>query len=276
MHLTLIQWILSIFSGGVVGFSLGLLGGGGSIMAVPLLMYLVGINKPHLVVGTTALSVSLNAFINLIPHWRAHHVRWLPAIIFAIPGILGAAVGSELGKVVNGKDLLFLFSILMIIISVMMMRKARATSNVAATSPAGATMGTAPVSPTSRHPRQVEKEAGSGFVVGALSGFFGIGGGFLIVPGLLFSSGMTMIEAVGSSLLAVGAFGMTTTVTYSLSGLVSPLVALVFLVGGVAGGWGGAALATRLSNNKATLNYVFSIVIILMAIYMGYKNLAVL
>jgi len=274
MHLTAIQWALAIFSGGVVGFSLGLLGGGGSIMAVPLLMYLVGLHKPHLVIGTTALAVSLNAFLNLIPHWRAHHVRWRPAIIFAIPGIVGAAAGSALGKLVDGKDLLFVFAILMIVIAVIMVRDVHASRP-----PEGVSQPTNGINPSAaRGPtadKRAEEESGAGFLVGALSGFFGIGGGFLIVPGLLFSSGITMIEAVGSSLFAVGVFGLTTAVNYSLSGLVSPLIALIFLLGGVAGGWAGAALATRLSNHKSTLTYVFAIVIILMAIYMGYKNLSV-
>jgi uncharacterized membrane protein YfcA len=277
VHLTVIQWILSVFSGGVVGFSLGLLGGGGSIMAVPLLMYVVGLNKAHLVVGTTALAVALNSFLNLIPHWRAHHVRWGPAIIFAIPGVVGAAAGSSLGKLVHGKDLLFLFAILMLVIAVLMIRTARAGAPApGAVAPPAPNRASRALTPAVPRARRMAGEAGAGFLVGALSGFFGIGGGFLVVPGLLFSSGITMIEAVGSSLLAVGAFGLTTAVNYSLSGLVSPVIALVFLLGGVAGGWGGAALATRLSADKSTLTYIFSTVIIAMAIYMGYYNLTVL
>lgn len=235
-------------------------------MAVPLLMYLVGIRQPHLVIGTTALAVSLNAFLNLLPHWRAHHVRWRPAIIFAVPGIVGAAAGSALGKILNGKDLLFIFAILMVVVAVMMIRNVHQSSQ------------NTDVKKSDRRSATTlaEEESGAGFLVGALSGFFGIGGGFLIVPGLLFSSGMSMIEAVGSSLFAVGTFGLTTAVNYALSGFVSPVIALVFLLGGMSGGWGGAVLATRLSHRKGMLTYVFAIVIILMAIYMGYKNLSIL
>ncbi|PSR24151.1 MAG: hypothetical protein C7B45_00635 [Sulfobacillus acidophilus] len=270
VHLTAIQWILAIFSGGIVGFSLGLLGGGGSIMAVPLLMYLVGIRQAHLVIGTTALAVSLNSFLNLLPHWRAHHVRWRPAIVFAVPGIVGAAAGSALGKILNGKDLLFIFAILMVVVAIVMVRNVRRAPNSQASRGDNQQLHPGGRSPTTL----AEEEAGTGFLVGALSGFFGIGGGFLIVPGLLFSSGMTMIEAVGSSLFAVGTFGLTTAVNYAISGLVSPVIALIFLMGGVSGGWAGAVLATRLSQQKGLLTYVFAGVIILMAIYMGYKNLS--
>ena len=78
--LTLGQNIDCILAGVIVGFSLGLIGGGGSILAVPLLLYWVGVHNPHLVIGTTALAVGINAFINLIPHARAGNVRWAVAI----------------------------------------------------------------------------------------------------------------------------------------------------------------------------------------------------
>src|SRR5579859_7775230 len=94
--MTIAQHLLAVLSGGIVGFSLGLLGGGGSILAVPLLLYLVGYHDPHVVIGTTALAVALTAYANLIPHWRIGNVRWLPAIAFAIPGVLGAALGAQI------------------------------------------------------------------------------------------------------------------------------------------------------------------------------------
>src|SRR5512143_1189823 len=101
--------LLSVFSGSLVGFALGLLGGGGSILAVPLLVYLVGGKDPHVAIGTSALAVSANAFANLIAHARAGNVKWPCAIVFAIAGILGAAAGATLGRQVNGQHLLFLF-----------------------------------------------------------------------------------------------------------------------------------------------------------------------
>ncbi|MDE1980549.1 MAG: sulfite exporter TauE/SafE family protein, partial [Betaproteobacteria bacterium] len=120
--LTLTQHILSVVSGVAVGFTLGLIGGGGSILAVPLLLYLVGYPNPHVVIGTTALAVSINAYLNLIPHARAGNVRWKEAVIFAIVGAIAAYIGSTLGKAVDGKKLLFLFAILMLVIAALMIR----------------------------------------------------------------------------------------------------------------------------------------------------------
>jgi len=101
--LTWVQDVLAVLSGGAVGFSLGLIGGGGSILAVPLLLYVVGIGDAHVAIGTSALAVSANAFANLVGHWRAGNVRWSCAATFAIAGIAGAAIGSSLGKLVDGQ-----------------------------------------------------------------------------------------------------------------------------------------------------------------------------
>lgn len=118
--MTIEQWVLTVASGGIVGFTLGLIGGGGSILAVPLMLYVVGVQDPHMIIGSTAFAVSINAFLNLIPHARAGHVHWKPAIIFAVPGAMGAFFGSTLGKLVPSKQLLFLFALLMIYMAIKM------------------------------------------------------------------------------------------------------------------------------------------------------------
>ena len=258
--LTPIQTGLAIFSGVIVGFSLGLIGGGGSILAVPLLMYLVGLDRPHLVIGTTALAVSINAYINLYPHWRAGHIRWKAAIWFAVPGILGDFIGSSLGKLVNGKDLLFLFAILMLVVAILMLRPRRDNGRGGYE--------------WSRH--DFWRVLPAGLAVGFVSGFFGIGGGFLIVPGLVFATGMPLIMAIGSSLFSVGTFGLTTAVNYALSGLVAWLVVVEYVAGGAVGGFLGTHLATRLSGHKRLLNYVFSGIIVVVALYMMDLNLSAL
>ncbi|CAB1128790.1 putative membrane transporter protein PD_1894 [Candidatus Hydrogenisulfobacillus filiaventi] len=260
MHETALQAVLAIFAGSLVGFSLGLIGGGGSILAVPLLLYLVGLHDPHLVIGTTALAVSFNAFFNLLPHWRAGHVRWCAAIAFSIPGIIGSYLGSTLGKAINGKALLFLFAILMLVVAFNMVRNRRVTGSGG----------------FGWRPSMLRRIIPAGLGVGLLSGFFGIGGGFLIVPGLVFSTGMSMINAIGTSLFSVGAFGLTTALNYAASGLVDWLVVVEYIAGGMAGGVLGAMLATRLSHRKEALQYIFAAVVVAVAIYMLYKNLAVL
>ena len=218
-HLSVLQSILSVFSGGIVGFTLGLIGGGGSILAVPLLLYLVGLRDPHVVIGSTALAVSVNAFMNLIPHLRSGNVRWKAAVLFAIPGVIGAFVGSIFRKMVNDNEILFLFAILMIVIAIFMLRPAKQATAISR-SVGVKTLRVVP----------------SGFPTGAIAGFFGIGGGFLIVPGLVFSTGMGMIEAIATSLFSVGTFGLTTAVSYALSGLVDWYVVGLYIVGGLADG----------------------------------------
>jgi uncharacterized membrane protein YfcA len=203
--LTPIQQVLVVISGLLVGFILGLIGGGGSILAVPLLLYFVGYHHPHIVIGTTAVAVALTAYANLFTHWRAGTVRWKPAILFAIPGVIGAAVGAQVGKVFPGTSLLFLFALLMIVIALLLLRSGGSSSS----------------RPTPPGTSKLVWIFPVGFGVGLLAGFFGIGGGFLIVPGLMFATGMPLLNAVGSSLFSVGMFGTTTGITYSIAGLVN-------------------------------------------------------
>jgi uncharacterized membrane protein YfcA len=108
--------------------------------------------------------------------------------------------------------------------------------------------------------------------VGLLSGFFGIRGGFLIVPGLLFATGMPLINAIGTSLFAVGAFGLATATNYAISGLVDWKIAGEFIVGGLIGGWLGMRLGCRIASHKSALNTIFAFVIFAVAIYMFYRT----
>jgi uncharacterized membrane protein YfcA len=258
--LTLFQQVLAVFSGALVGFTLGLIGGGGSILAVPLLLYVVGYHNPHVVIGTTALAVALTAYINLIPHWKIGNVRWLPAIAFAIPGVVGAALGAQIGKVVPGKQLLFLFALLMVGVAITMLRPAKSTAP----------------KPVHTGKTMIARTTPVGFLVGSLSGFFGIGGGFLIVPGLMFATGMPLLNAIGTSLFSVGMFGTTTAITYAFSGLINWVIALEYIAGGVLGGLAGARLAMHLGKQKKTLSRIFAGVILLVAVYMLSVNITAL
>ena len=105
-----------------------------------------------------------------------------------------------------------------------------------------------------------------------MSGFFGIGGGFLIVPGLMLATGMPILNAVGSSLLAVGAFGITTAANYALSGWVDWLLSAVFVAGGILGGLGGVKLAHGLAARRGLLNTVFACLIFVVAAYVLYRS----
>jgi uncharacterized membrane protein YfcA len=252
------QGVLGLASGVLVGFSLGLVGGGGSVLAVPLMVYVVGVTDAHVAIGTSAIAVATNAAINLSNHARGGTVIWSCALLFAAAGIFGAFGGSLLGKMLDGQKLLALFGLVMLVIALLML-KTRAR------------IGLPDVKMNWTNSPAI---VGLGLATGTLSGFFGIGGGFLIVPALMLATGMPIINAVSSSLVAVTTFGLTTALSYAWSGLVSWELAAFFIAGGIAGGLLGTRLARHLSERRGALNIVFATVIIAVAIYMLARNLS--
>ena len=249
--MTSLPVISAVLSGAVVGFSLGVIGGGGSILAVPLLLYAVGIKDPHVAIGTSAFAVSINAFVNLLSHWRAGTVHWPCAVLFGAAGALGAAIGSTLGKLVAAERLLFLFALVMVAAGLAMLRSRAA--------------GGEPCGHIDR--RMGSRLAGLGLSAGVISGFFGIGGGFLIVPGIMFGSGMPILSAIGSSLFSVGIFALTTAANYALSGFVDWPVAAEFIAGGALGGFFGMRAAVKLAGKRRALTYLFAGVVFAAAGY---------
>lgn len=256
MTLEPVQYVLGLASGGLVGFSLGLVGGGGSILAVPLMVYVVGVPSAHVAIGTSALAVAANAATGLANHASAHNVKWRCGGIFAASGIVGAALGSTFGKMVDGDKLLFLFALVMLVVGALMLKRRGD-----------------PGDPGAECTREkAPKVAGYGLGSGLFSGFFGIGGGFLIVPGLVASTGMPILLAVGTSLVAVTAFGLTTAANYAFSGLIDWPLALLFIVGGAAGSFAGTRLARRLGASTGRLTIVFATLIFAVAVYMLWRS----
>jgi len=251
------QGVLGLASGSLVGFSLGLVGGGGSVLAVPLMVYVVGVPDAHVAIGTSAIAVAANAAVNLSNHARGGTVVWSCALMFAAAGIIGAFVGSIFGKMLDGQKLLALFALVMLVIAVLML-KTRSR------------IGLPDVRMTWSNTPAI---AGLGLATGTLSGFFGIGGGFLIVPALMLATGMPIMNAVSSSLVAVTAFGLTTAASYAWSGLISWGLAGLFVAGGIAGGLIGTRSAQLLSARRGALNIVFAAVIIAVALYMLTRNI---
>ena len=247
--------LLSLLSGGIVGFTLGLVGGGGSILAVPLLVHVVGVPSAHVAIGTSAVAVAASAAANLVGHARARHVKWPCATVFALFGIVGAAGGAALGKMVDGGRLLSMFGLLMVVIGLLMLCPRRSAGDAKVRLSIDSA------------PRLLPLLAGFGFGVGLLSGFFGIGGGFLIVPGLIAATAMPLINAIGSSLVAVTAFGSTTAASYAVSGLVDWRIATVFVIGGAAGGLIGIWSSARLAAYKHVLSLLFATVVISVGVY---------
>ncbi len=252
--------VLGLISGGLVGFTLGLVGGGGSVLAVPLLVYFVGVPNPHVAIGSSAAAVAVNALMSLANHARAGTIKWRCASVFALFGVAGAFAGSTLGKIVDGEKLLAFFGLLMIAVSVLMLRS-RGAEGFAA---------------VRLNRENLPRLVAGGLTTGALSGFFGIGGGFLVVPGLMLASDMPIIYAIGSSLVAVSAFAVTTAANYAYSDLVDWELAGTLVIGGAIGGLIGAAAARRLSTMRGALSVVFAAVIFAVALYVLWRSVGAL
>jgi len=220
------------------------------------MVYVVGVTSPHLAIGTSALAVAANAAANLFVHARRGNVKWRCAGVFSASGVAGALLGSTLGKAIDGQRLLSLFGALMLVVGGLMLRRRSADGD----------------SGVRLSRENALKLVAFGAATGAVSGFFGIGGGFLIVPALIAASGMSTVLAIGSSLVAVTTFGLVTALTYACSGWVDWLLAATFLAGGVAGGLLGAHLATRLATRRGALNVVLAVLILLVGCYTLYRG----
>lgn len=247
--------LAALASGGMIGLILGLVGGGGSILAVPLLIYVVGVGSPHAAIGTAAVAVTVNALASLIGHARVGRVKWRCAAVFAGAGMAGAALGAELGKAFDGKRLLVLFGLLMVGVGLSMLRRRRTADapDVRLTRDSAATL----------LPRLIP----IGLGVGLAAGFFGIGGGFLIVPGLILATAMPLPFAIGTSLVVVSALGLTTATSYAMSGLVDWHVTALLVAGGVGGTIGGIMLGKVLGTRKGLLDRGFAAVVIAIGTY---------
>jgi uncharacterized membrane protein YfcA len=247
---------LAMVCGALVGLILGVIGGGGSVLAVPLLVYVVGVKSPHVAIGTSVIAVAMSALANFIDHARRGHVVWPVAILFAVSGVLGALLGSTLGKHTEGQRLLILFGIAMIALAIRMAFNRDG--------------GPEPMTRLDR--ASAPRVAGIGFAAGTLAGFFGIGGGVLVVPGLVAAAALPMIMAIGSSLLSVTAFGVTTATNYALSGLIDWRLVLLFVTGSIAGGLAGSRLATRLAASKRALSLLFAAVVAAVGVYVTVRG----
>lgn len=248
--------------GVLIGFTLGLIGGGGSILATPLLLYVVGVAGPHVAIGTGALAVAANAAAGLAAHARAGTVKWPCALVFAVAGMAGALAGSSLGKAVDGQALIAAFGAAMVAVGLWMLRPARL--------------------PDDPHVRLTRASASVllprlvplGLAAGAAAGFFGIGGGFLIAPALMAATAMPLHMAVGTSLVAVLVFGAATAANYAASGLVDWPVALALIAGGAVGSALGQRASAALAARRDALRRLFAGLVILVGLGIAAANLA--
>lgn len=205
-----------------VGISLGLLGGGGSILTVPLLAYVAGLDAQH-AIATSLLVVGVTSAVGAITHARAGRVRWKIAAIFGAAAMAGAYGGGRLAHLIPGNILLIAFSVIMIAAAVAMLRGRRDLADESA------------------GPLPVVKIILQGAVVGTISGLVGAGGGFLLVPALALLGGLPMPAAVGTSLVVIsmqsfaGLAGHLSTeaIDWRLAGMVTAAAVLGSVIGGL-------------------------------------------
>jgi uncharacterized protein len=244
--------LLAAMGGALVGFLLTLFGGGGSVLATPWLIYVVGVADVHAAIGTSAAAVAVNAAIGLAAQARAGRVKWPCASVFALSGLVGTLTGAQLAKQIDGKALLLWFAFAMIAIAVSMLLPKRSAGDPG----------------VHLSPPMVLKLAPVGLLAGFAAGFFGIGGGFLIAPGLMASTGMTLANAAASSLVSVTLFGTATSLSYAASGQLVWQLLGALIVGGALGTIMALPLASRLESRADLARRIFAIMVIGVAIYM--------
>ena len=248
-------WFGAIF----IGLSLGLLGSGGSILTVPMLVYVVGQEEKVAIAGSL-LIVAVISFFSAIPYARQNKVDWRSVVMFGIPGMVGAVGGAAAARYVDSATQMLIFSSLMLAAAYLMFKPVK--------------LDDAP-----HEPRAAWKIASDGLVVGAVTGIVGVGGGFLIIPALVLLGGLSMGLAVGTSLVII--------TLKSLAGFYEYLYVLeeldltldweiigIFSVLGVLGGWIGGKIGGKLP--QQTLRRVFAVFLVLMGLYILYKNLPLL
>lgn len=253
----LVAWFAALLSGALVGLLLGVFGGGGSVLATPLLLYAVGVRDPHVAIGTSAAAVAVNALAGLALQARAGRVKWPCALVFGAAGLVGALVGAQVAQRIDGAALLGWFALAMAAIGVSMLLPKRDAGDPGVTLDADRTLKLAP----------------AGVATGLAAGFFGIGGGFLIVPGLMAATGMTLAHAAASSLVSVAVFGIATSATYAAVGLVDWPLFTALVVGGLAGSVAAIPVARRLADHAPLARRLFASVILVVAAYIGFRSL---
>ncbi len=178
------QLALGLILSAGIGLSLGLIGGGGSIITVPVLVYVLGV-PAHRAIGMSLAVVGSTALVGTLLHHRRGAVAWRTASVFSVSGIASAYLGSKLTRLVAAPMLLLLFGLLMLVVATVMLTRKP------------------PADDAPPHVPSLPREILAGLAVGFLTGFLGVGGGFLIVPALVLFGGLAMKDAIGTSLFVI-------------------------------------------------------------------------
>ncbi|MER5793113.1 sulfite exporter TauE/SafE family protein [Streptomyces sp. NPDC001980] len=239
--------LLALGAGAVTGLALGALGGGGSVLAVPALIYLLGFT-PAAATTASLVVVTVTSATALVAHAREGEVRWRAGAVFAAAGIGPAAVGGAVSRQLPAALLTVAFAVLAAVAALRMLRPAAAPS-------------TAPV------PARASRVAGAGAGLGAVTGVLGVGGGFLAVPSLVNVVGLRMRAAIGTSLLVITVNSVTALAARAGSAADVDWSAVgPFAGAAILGAWDGKRLAARLS--AGTLQRLFACALLAVAAFM--------
>jgi hypothetical protein len=236
---------LAIAGALLVGVTLGLLGGGGTILTVPLLVYALGLS-PKNAIATSLVIVAATAAASLFAHARAGHVQWRVGLLFGGAGMLGAYAGGVLGARVPGHILLVAFALMMVATAIAMLRRGRAKALA--------------------RDHALPKILLEGLLVGLITGFVGAGGGFLVVPALALLGGLSMRDAVGTSVLVIALKSGAGFVGYAGQVEIDWPLAGAMSAAAIAGSLVGARVAHRLP--QLALRRAFAIFVLVTGVAM--------
>lgn len=225
----------SVLLSGVIGLSLGVFGGGGSILAVPMLVLVTHL-APAGAVATSLAMVGTTSLVASYAHQRRGLVRYKVALVFGLSGVLTAFVGARVTGLVSGSFVMHAFAGLMLVTGLgMLLGRTRKASALSLAPPSGPRPAAAIL-------------AGAG--VGLVTGFLGVGGGFLVVPALIAFAGLSMREAVGTSLLVIAVNSGAGFIGHLGSGRLDPNLIAVLTAAAVAGALVGERFARQVSTTK--------------------------
>ena len=251
----------------LIGLAMGALGGGGSILTVPALVYLLGLSAQEattaslVIVGVAAATASLS-------HARSHHTRWGAGILLALLGVPASLVGTALNRSVDPNALLLCFAVVILLAAVGMLARARAITRASSGARAAITAGASTGTPARRTGQALRITAG-GLGVGFLTGFLGVGGGFVVVPVLVVLLGVPMPTAIGTSLLVISLNSAVALAARTGHGNFAWEVITPFTIAAVSGALAGKRVADR--HSPGTLTVSFAALLVAVGAYVAIR-----
>lgn len=248
----ILAWIGALF----IGLTLGVLGSGGSILTVPVLTYLAG-QETKLAIASSLLIVGIISVFSAMPYAREKLVKWRTVILFALPGMAGAAFGAWVAHFISDALQMLVFAVLLLSAAYLMFKPAKLTVE-------------------GQPERGMIKIGLDGLFIGVVTGLVGVGGGFLIIPALVILGGLPIRLAVGTSLVIIAFNSFAGFVSYlkvleNLNLSIDWHIIAIFSVIGVIGGWLGHRVGAKL--NQQHLKKGFAVFLVLMGAFILYKNL---